>query len=206
MSQEGLPASPGLPWPPEPQLSDLHSHSSIHSGFPKSTFASKKMTISLPSLPCIRPPFRSPHVSALGGCWLSSSPLALTDAILPAFPQVNNENVVKVGHRQVVNMIRQGGNHLVLKVVTVTRNLDPDDTARKKGTCPTLPSSSLGPYQGWVGVGRTAGGQWALSLADSTLLRAQEQGQDWNLLPEPMTMTWGSQAAGTIRAPPGVPF
>ncbi|XP_059006573.1 SH3 and multiple ankyrin repeat domains protein 2 isoform X5 [Mustela lutreola] len=46
--------------------------------------------------------------------------------------EVNNENVVKVGHRQVVNMIRQGGNHLVLKVVTVTRNLDPDDTARKK--------------------------------------------------------------------------
>nr|XP_033784491.1 SH3 and multiple ankyrin repeat domains protein 2 isoform X2 [Geotrypetes seraphini] len=46
--------------------------------------------------------------------------------------EVNSENVVKVGHRQVVNMIRQGGNHLVLKVVTVTRNLDPDDTARKK--------------------------------------------------------------------------
>ncbi|KAM4617556.1 SH3 and multiple ankyrin repeat domains protein 2 isoform 2-T2 [Discoglossus pictus] len=46
--------------------------------------------------------------------------------------EVNNENVVKVGHRQVVNMIRHGGNHLVLKVVTVTRNLDPDDTARKK--------------------------------------------------------------------------
>lgn len=34
-------------------------------------------------------------------------------------------------------MIRQGGNHLILKVVTVTRNLDPDDTARKKGTCPS---------------------------------------------------------------------
>lgn len=34
-------------------------------------------------------------------------------------------------------MIRQGGNHLVLKVVTVTRNLDPDDTARKKGVCPS---------------------------------------------------------------------
>ncbi|KAJ7396521.1 hypothetical protein BTVI_144175 [Pitangus sulphuratus] len=49
---------------------------------------------------------------------------------------VNNENVVKVGHRQVVNMIRQGGNHLVLKVVTVTRNLDPDDTARKKAPPP----------------------------------------------------------------------
>uniref|UniRef100_A0A4W3KBV3 SH3 and multiple ankyrin repeat domains protein 3 n=1 Tax=Callorhinchus milii TaxID=7868 RepID=A0A4W3KBV3_CALMI len=47
--------------------------------------------------------------------------------------EVNNENVVKVGHRQVVNMIRHGGNHLILKVVTVSRNLDPEDTARKKG-------------------------------------------------------------------------
>ncbi|XP_051885104.1 SH3 and multiple ankyrin repeat domains protein 2-like isoform X2 [Pristis pectinata] len=50
--------------------------------------------------------------------------------------EVNNENVVKVGHRQVVNMIRQGGNHLVLKVVTVSRNLDPEDTARKKAPPP----------------------------------------------------------------------
>lgn len=56
---------------------------------------------------------------------------------MPLSLQVNNENVVKVGHRQVVNMIRQGGNHLVLKVVTVTRNLDPDDTARKKGMRPS---------------------------------------------------------------------
>lgn len=47
---------------------------------------------------------------------------------------------MKVGHRQVVNMIRQGGNHLVLKVVTVTRNLDPDDTARKKGTFFSFPN------------------------------------------------------------------
>ncbi|KAM5318517.1 SH3 and multiple ankyrin repeat domains protein 2 isoform 1-T1 [Glossophaga mutica] len=50
--------------------------------------------------------------------------------------EVNSENVVKVGHRQVVTMIRQGGNHLVLKVVTVTRSLDPDDTARKKAPPP----------------------------------------------------------------------
>ncbi|XP_007518876.2 SH3 and multiple ankyrin repeat domains protein 2 isoform X7 [Erinaceus europaeus] len=50
--------------------------------------------------------------------------------------EVNNENVVKVGHRQVVSMIRQGGNHLALKVVTVTRSLDPDDTARKKAPPP----------------------------------------------------------------------
>ncbi|XP_055987790.1 SH3 and multiple ankyrin repeat domains protein 2 isoform X2 [Sorex fumeus] len=50
--------------------------------------------------------------------------------------EVNSENVVKVGHRQVVTMIRQGGNHLVLKVLTVTRALDPDDTARKKAPPP----------------------------------------------------------------------
>ncbi|XP_012876413.1 PREDICTED: SH3 and multiple ankyrin repeat domains protein 2 isoform X1 [Dipodomys ordii] len=50
--------------------------------------------------------------------------------------EVNNENVVKVGHRQVVTMIRQGGNHLILKVATVTRSLDPDDTARKKAPPP----------------------------------------------------------------------
>uniref|UniRef100_H3CEA4 SH3 and multiple ankyrin repeat domains 2 n=1 Tax=Tetraodon nigroviridis TaxID=99883 RepID=H3CEA4_TETNG len=50
--------------------------------------------------------------------------------------EVNQENVVKVGHRQVVNMIRQGGNRLLIKVVTVSRNLDPDDTARKKAPPP----------------------------------------------------------------------
>uniref|UniRef100_A0A3P9CJ39 SH3 and multiple ankyrin repeat domains 2 n=1 Tax=Maylandia zebra TaxID=106582 RepID=A0A3P9CJ39_9CICH len=50
--------------------------------------------------------------------------------------QVNQENVVKVGHRQVVNMIRQGGNRLLIKVVTVSRNLDPEDTARKKAPPP----------------------------------------------------------------------
>ncbi|KAK1159675.1 SH3 and multiple ankyrin repeat domains protein 2-like [Acipenser oxyrinchus oxyrinchus] len=48
--------------------------------------------------------------------------------------EVNNENVVKVGHRQVVNMIRLGGNHLIIKVVTVSRNMDPEDTARKKAS------------------------------------------------------------------------
>lgn len=74
--------------------------------------------------------------------------------------QVNSENVVKVGHRQVVNMIRQGGNHLVLKVVTVTRNLDPDDTARKKGACsmpppprPHWPSHSPGRGRDGLGMG-----------------------------------------------------
>ncbi|XP_051512165.1 SH3 and multiple ankyrin repeat domains protein 2 [Myxocyprinus asiaticus] len=50
--------------------------------------------------------------------------------------EVNHENVVKVGHRQVVNMIRQGGNCLVIKVVTVSRSVDPDYKARKKAPPP----------------------------------------------------------------------
>uniref|UniRef100_A0A8C9TQG0 SH3 and multiple ankyrin repeat domains protein 3 n=1 Tax=Scleropages formosus TaxID=113540 RepID=A0A8C9TQG0_SCLFO len=54
--------------------------------------------------------------------------------------EVNQDNVVKVGHRQVVNMIRQGGNHLVIKVVTVSRNMDPEDTARKKDKVDEMPS------------------------------------------------------------------
>uniref|UniRef100_A0A4W3GLJ7 PDZ domain-containing protein n=1 Tax=Callorhinchus milii TaxID=7868 RepID=A0A4W3GLJ7_CALMI len=47
--------------------------------------------------------------------------------------EVNGQNVVKVGHRQVVNMIRQGGNNLMLKVVMVTRNPDMEEATRKKG-------------------------------------------------------------------------
>lgn len=49
-----------------------------------------------------------------------------------AFSQVNGQNVVKVGHRQVVNMIRQGGNSLMVKVVMVTRNPDMEEGSRKK--------------------------------------------------------------------------
>lgn len=54
--------------------------------------------------------------------------------------QVNGQNVVKVGHRQVVNMIRQGGNTLMVKVVMVTRHPDMDEAVHKKGT-----SSPLSP-------------------------------------------------------------
>ncbi|MBN3311484.1 SHAN2 protein, partial [Atractosteus spatula] len=36
--------------------------------------------------------------------------------------EVNTDNVVKVGHRQVVNMIRQGGSHLVLKKIVKAVN------------------------------------------------------------------------------------
>lgn len=53
-------------------------------------------------------------------------------------PQVNGQNVVKVGHRQVVNMIRQGGNTLMVKVVMVTRHPDMDEAVHKKGAPPHL--------------------------------------------------------------------
>ncbi|XP_036596523.1 SH3 and multiple ankyrin repeat domains protein 1-like [Trichosurus vulpecula] len=46
--------------------------------------------------------------------------------------EVNGQNVVKVGHRQVVNMIRQGGNTLMVKVVMVTRHPDMDEAVHKK--------------------------------------------------------------------------
>ncbi|XP_066874857.1 SH3 and multiple ankyrin repeat domains protein 1 isoform X4 [Kogia breviceps] len=46
--------------------------------------------------------------------------------------EVNGQNVVKVGHRQVVNMIRQGGNTLMVKVVMVTRHPDMEEAVHKK--------------------------------------------------------------------------
>lgn len=53
-------------------------------------------------------------------------------SLLCVSSQVNGQNVVKVGHRQVVNMIRQGGNSLMVKVVMVTRNPDMEEGSRKK--------------------------------------------------------------------------
>lgn len=47
--------------------------------------------------------------------------------------QVNGVSVVKVGHRQVVSLIRQGGSRLLMKVVSVTRKPDTGDVVRKKG-------------------------------------------------------------------------
>lgn len=65
------------------------------------------------------------------------SPFSLTPFISPfsysLSLQVNGMNVVKVGHRQVVNMIRQGGNSLMMKVVMVTRNPEIDEVPKKKG-------------------------------------------------------------------------
>nr|7A9B_A Chain A, SH3 and multiple ankyrin repeat domains protein 1,Arf-GAP with Rho-GAP domain, ANK repeat and PH domain-containing protein 3 [synthetic construct]7A9B_B Chain B, SH3 and multiple ankyrin repeat domains protein 1,Arf-GAP with Rho-GAP domain, ANK repeat and PH domain-containing protein 3 [synthetic construct] len=53
--------------------------------------------------------------------------------------EVNGQNVVKVGHRQVVNMIRQGGNTLMVKVVMVTRHPDMDAAAGSgSGSFPEL--------------------------------------------------------------------
>lgn len=49
------------------------------------------------------------------------------------FSQVNGVNVVKVGHKQVVSLIRQGGNRLLMKVVSVTRKPESEEVIRKKG-------------------------------------------------------------------------
>lgn len=57
-------------------------------------------------------------------------------SISPHIYQVNGVSVVKVGHRQVVSLIRQGGSRLVMKVVSVTRKPDTGDVVRKKGSYP----------------------------------------------------------------------
>ncbi|XP_052437477.1 SH3 and multiple ankyrin repeat domains protein 3 isoform X4 [Carassius gibelio] len=59
--------------------------------------------------------------------------------------EVNGVSVVKVGHRQVVSLIRQGGSRLVMKVVSVTRKPDTGDVIRKKAPPPPKrdPSTSL---------------------------------------------------------------
>ena len=62
---------------------------------------------------------------------------ASLDSPSPPWPwpfQVNGVNVVKVGHKQVVALIRQGGNRLVMKVVSVTRKPE-EDGARRRGEC-----------------------------------------------------------------------
>ncbi|RXM32319.1 SH3 and multiple ankyrin repeat domains protein 3, partial [Acipenser ruthenus] len=46
--------------------------------------------------------------------------------------EVNAVNVVKVGHKQVVSLIRQGGNHLLMKVVSVSRKPETEEVVRKK--------------------------------------------------------------------------
>lgn len=59
---------------------------------------------------------------------------------------MNGQNVVKVGHRQVVNMIRQGGNTLMVKVVMVTRHPDMDEAAHKKGAPLPPPRPEATPF------------------------------------------------------------
>ncbi|NWV29086.1 SHAN3 protein, partial [Origma solitaria] len=59
--------------------------------------------------------------------------------------EVNGVNVVKVGHKQVVALIRQGGNHLVMKVVSVSRKPESEEVVRKKAPPPPkrAPSTTL---------------------------------------------------------------
>ena len=75
--------------------------------------------------------------------WKASLPSPTGFALGVSVPQVNGQNVVKVGHRQVVNMIRQGGNTLMVKVVMVTRHPDMDEALHKKGA--PLPTCVAGP-------------------------------------------------------------
>ncbi|KAK3570592.1 hypothetical protein QTP86_023645, partial [Hemibagrus guttatus] len=61
--------------------------------------------------------------------------------------EVNGVNVVKVGHKQVVSLIRQGGSNLLMKVVSVTRKPETEDVVRKKAPPPPkrAPSTTLTP-------------------------------------------------------------
>ncbi|XP_077956924.1 SH3 and multiple ankyrin repeat domains protein 3 isoform X8 [Gasterosteus aculeatus] len=58
--------------------------------------------------------------------------------------EVNGADVVKVGHRQVVSLIRQGGSRLLMKVVSVSRKSE-TNLVRKKAPPPPkrAPSTSL---------------------------------------------------------------
>ncbi|XP_069048304.1 SH3 and multiple ankyrin repeat domains protein 3 isoform X2 [Lepisosteus oculatus] len=59
--------------------------------------------------------------------------------------EVNGVNVVKVGHKQVVSLIRQGGNRLLMKVVSVSRKPESEEVVRKKAPPPPkrAPSTTL---------------------------------------------------------------
>ncbi|XP_072566006.1 SH3 and multiple ankyrin repeat domains protein 3-like isoform X2 [Paramormyrops kingsleyae] len=59
--------------------------------------------------------------------------------------EVNGVNVVKVGHKQVVSLIRQGGSQLLMKVVSVTRKPESEEVVRKKAPPPPkrAPSTTL---------------------------------------------------------------
>ncbi|XP_061752172.1 SH3 and multiple ankyrin repeat domains protein 3 isoform X2 [Nerophis ophidion] len=59
--------------------------------------------------------------------------------------EVNGVQVVKVGHKQVVSLIRQGGNQLLMKVVSVMRKPESEEVVRKKAPPPPkrAPSTTL---------------------------------------------------------------
>ncbi|XP_058165058.1 LOW QUALITY PROTEIN: SH3 and multiple ankyrin repeat domains protein 3 [Dasypus novemcinctus] len=58
--------------------------------------------------------------------------------------EVNGVNVVKVGHKQVVALIRQGGSRLAMKVVSVTRRPEEDGARRRAPPPPKrAPSTTL---------------------------------------------------------------
>uniref|UniRef100_A0A8C4HRD9 SH3 and multiple ankyrin repeat domains 3a n=1 Tax=Dicentrarchus labrax TaxID=13489 RepID=A0A8C4HRD9_DICLA len=55
--------------------------------------------------------------------------------------EVNGVNVVKVGHKQVVSLIRQGGNRLLMKVVSVARKPESEEAISNPSVSFPLPVS-----------------------------------------------------------------
>uniref|UniRef100_A0A3P8UBZ8 SH3 and multiple ankyrin repeat domains protein 3 n=1 Tax=Amphiprion percula TaxID=161767 RepID=A0A3P8UBZ8_AMPPE len=73
-----------------------------------------------------------------------SSPFYIISSYGTFLQHVNGTDVVKVGHRQVVSLIRQGGSRLLMKVVSVSRKSE-TNLIRKKAPPPPkrAPSTSL---------------------------------------------------------------
>ncbi|NXJ81680.1 SHAN3 protein, partial [Trogon melanurus] len=104
--------------------------------------------------------------------------------------EVNGVNVVKVGHKQVVSLIRQGGNHLVMKVVSVSRKPESEEVVRKKGRCGVPGFSKPGGLRGLK-----AGG--GAENRGSARLRGWEgrgpRARPWTTTGAARRLFWGSQ-------------
>uniref|UniRef100_A0A8C5RMS5 SH3 and multiple ankyrin repeat domains 1 n=1 Tax=Laticauda laticaudata TaxID=8630 RepID=A0A8C5RMS5_LATLA len=97
--------------------------------------------------------------------------------------EVNGQNVVKVGHRQVVNMIRQGGNNLMVKVVMVTRNPEMEEAMRKKAA--PQQTRRLPPP--------------AISLRSKSMTsELEEMGKDASELPFSVPKVWGGLSSNVM--------
>ncbi|CAJ0930497.1 unnamed protein product [Ranitomeya imitator] len=96
--------------------------------------------------------------------------------------EVNGVNVVKVGHKQVVSLIRQGGAHLTMKVVSVSRKPESEEALRRRGNnifSKTVMSEVVtGPFQS---VARFSGNIWKLPMTDASFVLQQPGDSLWAL-------------------------